>query len=166
LHQLIYSDENDADTCSNMSLISWEQLSDYEKFRMMLKGVKEENVVKKLHDRAIPFMQNRFHNIPFTKDQDIDGHFPSVHMDDSFLVKWLKEIASENKLDICLMVIEEGCRELHDNGFFKVEIEAVDCALQCIYLCTVTDRWSIMAALLTKLPQKQGKVCVIHIDSY
>eukprot|EP00258_Populus_trichocarpa_P025787 XP_024441806.1 MAG2-interacting protein 2 isoform X4 [Populus trichocarpa] len=155
LHQLIYSDENDADTCSNMSLISWEQLSDYEKFRMMLKGVKEENVVKKLHDRAIPFMQNRFHNIPFTKDQDIDGHFPSFHMDDSFLVKWLKEIASENKLDICLMVIEEGCRELHDNGFFKVEIEAVDCALQCIYLCTVTDRWSIMAALLTKLPQKQ-----------
>ncbi|XP_052303257.1 MAG2-interacting protein 2 isoform X2 [Populus trichocarpa] len=155
LHQLIYSDENDADTCSNMSLISWEQLSDYEKFRMMLKGVKEENVVKKLHDRAIPFMQNRFHNIPFTKDQDIDGHFPSFHMDDSFLVKWLKEIASENKLDICLMVIEEGCRELHDNGFFKDEIEAVDCALQCIYLCTVTDRWSIMAALLTKLPQKQ-----------
>ncbi|KAL9337242.1 hypothetical protein Peur_069011 [Populus x canadensis] len=155
LHQLIYSDENDADTCSNMSLISWEQLSDYEKFRMMLKGVKEENVVKKLHDRAIPFMQNRFHNIPFTKHQDIDGHFPSVHMDDSFLVKWLKEIASENKLDICLMVIEEGCRELHVNGFFKDEIEAVDCALQCIYLCTVTDRWSIMAALLTKLPQKQ-----------
>ncbi|XP_061952291.1 MAG2-interacting protein 2-like isoform X2 [Populus nigra] len=155
LHQLIYSDENDTDTCSNMSLISWEQLSDYEKFRMMLKGVKEENVVKKLHDRAIPFMQNRFHNIPFTKDQDIDGHFPSVHMDDSFLVKWLKEIASENKLDICLMVIEEGCRELHVNGFFKDEIAAVDCALQCIYLCTVTDRWSIMAALLTKLPQKQ-----------
>ncbi|KAJ6410965.1 hypothetical protein OIU84_007673 [Salix udensis] len=155
LHQLIYSDENDVDTCSNMSLISWEQLSDYEKFRMMLKGVKEESVVKKLHDRAIPFMQNRFHNIPSTKDQDMDGHFPSVHMDDSFLVKWLKEIASENKLDICLMVIEEGCRELHINGFFKDEIEAVDCALQCIYLCTVTDRWSIMAALLSKLPQKQ-----------
>ncbi|KAJ6340704.1 hypothetical protein OIU77_008459 [Salix suchowensis] len=53
------------------------------------------------------------------------------------------------------MVIEEGCRELRINGFFKDEIEAVDCALQCIYLCTVTDRWSIMAALLSKLPQKQ-----------
>ncbi|KAJ6881369.1 hypothetical protein NC651_028058 [Populus alba x Populus x berolinensis] len=156
LHRLIYSDENDVDVCSNLSLISWEQLSDYEKFRMMLKGVKEENVVKRLHDKAIPFMRNRFHNITyFTQDQDTDCHFPSVHENDSFLVKWLKEIALENKLDTCLMVIEEGCRELHMNGFFKDEIEAVDCALQCIYLCTVTDRWSIMADLLSKLPQKQ-----------
>ncbi|KAJ6376157.1 hypothetical protein OIU77_001011 [Salix suchowensis] len=146
LHQLIYSDENDVDVCSSMSLISWEQLSDYEKFRMMLKGVKEENVVKRLHDKAIPFMRKRFHNMTyFTQDQDTD----------SFLVKWLKEIALENKLDTCLMVFEEGCRELHMNDFFKDEIEAVDCALQCIYLCTVTDRWSIMAALLSKLPQKQ-----------
>ncbi|KAG5233673.1 MAG2-interacting protein [Salix suchowensis] len=146
LHQLIYSDENDVDVCSSMSLISWEQLSDYEKFRMMLKGAKEENVVKRLHDKAIPFMRKRFHNMTyFTQDQDTD----------SFLVKWLKEIALENKLDTCLMVFEEGCRELHMNDFFKDEIEAVDCALQCIYLCTVTDRWSIMAALLSKLPQKQ-----------
>ena len=164
LHQLIYSDENDVDVCSNLSLISWEQLSDYEKFRMMLKGVKEENVVKRLHDKAIPFMRNRFHNMTyFTQDQDTDCHFPSVHENDSFLVKWLKEIALENKLDTCLMVIEEGCRELHMNGFFKDEIEAVDCALQCIYLCTVTDRWSIMADLLSKLPQKQGTFCVVQI---
>ena len=49
------------------------------------------------------------------------------------------------------------------NGFFKDEIEAVDCALQCIYLCTVTDRWSVMAALLSKLPQKQGTFCVVQI---
>jgi hypothetical protein len=98
----------------------------------------------------------------FTQDQDTDCHFPS-HENDSFVVKWLKEIALENKLDTCLMVIEEGCRELHMNGFFKDEIEAVDCALQCIYLCTVTDRWSVMAALLSKLPQKQGTFCVVQI---
>ncbi|XP_034897509.1 MAG2-interacting protein 2 isoform X2 [Populus alba] len=166
LHQLIYSDENDVDVCSNLSLISWEQLSEYEKFRMMLKGVKEENVVKRLHDKAIPFMRNRFHNMTyFTQDQGTDCHFPSVHENDSFLVKWLKEIALENKLDTCLMVIEEGCRELHMNGFFKDEIEAVDCALQCIYLCTVTDRWSIMADLLSKLPQKQDVgISIEHLE--
>lgn len=164
LHQLIYSDESDGETCFSMSLVAWEQLSDYEKFRMMLKEVKEENVVKKLHDKAISFMQNRSHDMSsVTEDQVAHGHFSLDHKNESFLVRWLKEIAKENKLDICLIVIEEGCRELQSNGFFRDEIEVVDCALQCIYLCTVTDKWTTMSAILSKLLQNQGRLCVLQI---
>ena len=172
LHHLIYSDDSDGDMSISISLVEWEQLSDYDKFRMMLNGVKEENVVKRLHDKAIPFMQNRFKN-----EASVSlGQVPDYHLsadsknDESFLVRWMKEIALENKLDICLMVIEEACRDMvveegwtdfQSNVFFKDEVEAVDCALQCIYMCTVTDKWSTMAAILSKLPQIQGGFCFI-----
>lgn len=146
LHQLIYSDDSDGET--SLNLVTWEQLSDYDKFKVMLKGVNEENVVKKLHDKAVPFMQNRF---CYTTVVSQDGA-------ESFLVKWLKETASENKLDVCLMVIEDGCGDVQSNGLFKDEIEAISCALQCLYLCKVTDKWSTMAAILSKLPQTQGKL--------
>ncbi|XP_065861764.1 MAG2-interacting protein 2 isoform X2 [Euphorbia lathyris] len=155
LHRLIYCDESYGDICISISLVEWERLSDYQKFRMMLKEVNEEIVVKKLHDMAIPFMKNRFSNLySIPQDQVSNSHISLDHKE-SFLVRWLKEIALENKLDICLMVIDEGCRELQSKGFFKDEIEAVDCGLQCVYICTLTDRWSTLAAILSKLPQKQ-----------
>ncbi|XP_050231245.1 MAG2-interacting protein 2 isoform X2 [Mercurialis annua] len=163
LQQLIYSDESEAEICFNISLLDWENLSDYEKFRMMLKEVKEENVVKKLHDKAIPFMQSKFHDSAPVSQAELKGSNLSLEQkDESFLVRWLKEIALENKLDICLMVIEEGCRDLATNGFFKDEIEAVDCGLQCVYLCSVTDRWTTLSAILSKLPQKHD--AEIYID--
>ncbi|KAF5731302.1 hypothetical protein HS088_TW19G00909 [Tripterygium wilfordii] len=156
LHQLIYSDESDGELCLNMTLATWEQLSDYEKFRVTLRGVTEENVVGRLHDKAIPFMQNRLHDLTsVTQDQVTDVQFSVDPKDESFLVRWLKEIAVENKLDICLTVFEEGCKEFPSNGFFRDEVQAIDCAIQCIYLCTATDRWSTMASILSKLPQKQ-----------
>lgn len=166
LHQLIYSDEGDGEFNINMSLVEWEQLTDYDKFRMMLKGVKEENVVKQLHDKAIPFMLNRFKNVASISLEQVPGRrlYGDESHNESFLVRWMKEMASENKLDICLMVIEEGCkdmlvqegwREFLSNGFFRDEVEAVDSALQCVYMCTETDRWNTMAAILSKLPQLQ-----------
>lgn len=164
LHQLIYSDDSVGEMSINMRLVEWEQLSDYDKFRMMLKGVKEENVVKQLRDTAISYMHNRLKSTASVST----GQVPNNHIsadynnDESFLVRWMKEIALENKLDICLMVIEEGCRDMtveegdfQSSSFFKNEVEAVDCALQCIYRCTVTDRWSTLAAILSKLPQLQ-----------
>ncbi|XP_042982189.1 MAG2-interacting protein 2 [Carya illinoinensis] len=166
LHQLIYSDDSDGELSIRMSLAQWEQLSDHDKFKMMLKGVKEENVVKQLRDKAIPFMQNRFKAASDSLGQATDNHLlVDYNNDESFLVRWMKEIALENKLDMCLVVIEEGCGDMvveegwndfQGNDFFKDEAEAVDCALQCIYMCTVTDRWSTLAAILSKLPQIQG----------
>ncbi|KAL6991567.1 hypothetical protein U1Q18_009679 [Sarracenia purpurea var. burkii] len=80
---------------------------------------------------------------------------------DSFLVRWLKEIAAENKLDICLKVVEEGCRDIQSNSLFRDKVEVVDCALRCIYLCTTTDRWSTMASILSKLPElRDSQPCV------
>lgn len=147
LNRLIYSDKNDGEIYLSMSLVSWEKLSDYEKFRTMLKGVKEEKMVERLHNLAIPFMQDRFCNVVSAAEYQ--------YKNESFLVRWMKEVALENKLDLCLMIIEEGCRDIKSNRFFRDEVEAIDCALQCIYLCTLTDRWSTMSLILSKLPQRQ-----------
>ncbi|KAL5719141.1 hypothetical protein ACHQM5_011963 [Ranunculus cassubicifolius] len=138
LNHLIYSDDTDTELNITMNLADWEQLSDYEKFKTMLDKVKDEKVVERLRVRAIPFMLNQF---------------PMVQHTESFLVRWLKEIASDNKLDTCLVVIEEGCRDFHVDGIFRDEIEAVECALQCVYLCTLADRWNTMSSILSKLPQ-------------
>ncbi|KAE8723929.1 MAG2-interacting protein 2 [Hibiscus syriacus] len=113
LHQLVYAD-NDGEMSTNMSLVAWEQLSDYEKFKTMLHGCKEQNVVESLRNKAIPFMQKRSYSVTLANQEQIaDDHSVVDHIEgDSFLVRWLKEISFANKLDICLMVIEEGCREL------------------------------------------------------
>ncbi|XP_073099912.1 MAG2-interacting protein 2 [Elaeis guineensis] len=155
LHQLIYSDGLDQDFI--MSLIMWEQLPDYEKFKMMLKGVKEDMVVQRLQERAIPFMQNRdFAETLGSQNQVKEDHsFVHCAYEESFLVRWLKEIAAENRLDICLSVIENGCGELPVDGLFKDERETIETALQCIYLCTLMDQWNMMASILSKLPRNK-----------
>ncbi|PHT87557.1 hypothetical protein T459_09663 [Capsicum annuum] len=61
LHQLIYSEENEEMNFS-MSLTLWESLPDYEKFKLMLIGVREDTVITRLHSKAIPFMKKRFHS--------------------------------------------------------------------------------------------------------
>lgn len=159
LNELIYANDTDEETSFNLSLVEWAQLSDYKKFRMMLRGVKEENVIERLCDKAIPFMRTRSDAMTSVSDNQVTTNNFSMDVNpaETFLVKWLKETASGNKLGICLVVIEEGCRDFLYNGIFSSEVEAVDCALQCIYLCTVTDRWNIMASILSKLPQLHGK---------
>ncbi|KAI0518994.1 hypothetical protein KFK09_006433 [Dendrobium nobile] len=154
LHHLIY-----ANGCSQdfmMSLVEWEQLPDYEKFKMLLKGVTVDSVVETLQEKAIPFMQKRFHLEQvdsIEQKNDVIGfmHYKEI---DSFLVRWMKEIASDNRLDTCLKVIENGCRESPVCGFFKDETEIVETALECIYSCPLTDQWNVMASILSKLPRK------------
>ncbi|KAL5982892.1 hypothetical protein ACLOJK_016971 [Asimina triloba] len=145
LSQLIYSDVCDDEISFNISVAAWEQLADYEKFKTMLKGVKEVMVVGRLLGKAIPFM-NRISCTVVSPSED-------GKQTDSFLIRWLKEMAAENELDICLTVIEEGCRNFLADGIFKDKIEAVETTLQCIYLCTLTDRWNLMTSVLLKLPQ-------------
>lgn len=162
LHQLVYYAENESDTSFSMSLVAWEQLPDYEKFKLMLKVVKEENVVAQLRDKAVPFMHKRLHASHMTSQDQQSNHISGIKAD-SFLVKWLKEISVENKLDVCLMVIEEGCKNFEANSFFKDEAEAVDCILQCMYIYTVTDKWTTMAVILSKLLPFRGELCVAEI---
>ncbi|VVB17346.1 unnamed protein product [Arabis nemorensis] len=162
LHQIIYSDKFGGEICFSLSLDGWEQLSDYEKFKIMLEGVKAETVVRRLHDKAVPFMQKRYSG---TNNQN----------EESFLVKWLKEMAAKSDMDLCSKVIEEGCMDLYTACFFKDEVEVVDCALQCLYLCKVTDKWNVMATMLSKLPkihdihgediQKRLKLAEGHIEA-
>ncbi|XP_027903384.1 MAG2-interacting protein 2 isoform X2 [Vigna unguiculata] len=152
LNQIVYSNDDDSEMGFSMNLAKWVELSDYEKFKFLLKGVKEENVTERLHSRAIPFLREKFHKVSLLGDV-IVSDCTNRNMEESFLVRWLKDTSEENKLDICLVVIEEGCRNFQSNDYFKTEAEAVDCALQCIYLSTVTDKWSIMAAILSKVSQ-------------
>ncbi|KAK7350965.1 hypothetical protein VNO77_10060 [Canavalia gladiata] len=164
LYQIIYSNDDDSEMSFSMSLVKWGELSDYDKFKFMLKGVKEENVTERLHNRAIPFMCEKFHRVSLIGDVALSD-LTNKNIEESFLVKWLKETALENKLDICLVVIEEGCKNFRSNDYFKTEVEAVDCALQCIYLSSVTDRWNIMAAILSKLPQlHDGAIQVENLE--
>ncbi|XP_022971815.1 MAG2-interacting protein 2 isoform X2 [Cucurbita maxima] len=153
LHQLIYSEGSDDNIC--IDLVSWEQLSSYDKFKLMLKGINEESVIRRLVEKAVPFMRKRTADMTSVPKEEESDLLENQDMNESFLVKWMKEIASENKLEICLLVIEEGCRDFKTNEFFRSDVEAVDCALQCIYLSTLTDRWSTMAGILSKLPQIQ-----------
>ncbi|KAJ0968606.1 hypothetical protein J5N97_025523 [Dioscorea zingiberensis] len=153
LHQLIYSNEVDEDF--NMSLDTWEQLSDYEKFKMMLKGVREDNVVGSLRERAIPFMRSQLNFQSLDSELEVKEHLLETYEPTgSFLVTWLKEVAAENKLEICAAVIENACGDSPIDGLFKDEAELIETALQCIYLCSLTDQWNIMASILSKLPRK------------
>lgn len=146
LRQIIYSDG--FDEAFTMSLVTWEQLSDYDKFKMMLKGVKEEIIVKKLQEKAIPFMRNRCKLEAFDfADETKAGD------KESFLIRWLKEIAAENRLDLCLAVIDKGCGDSPIDGLFKDEVEIIETALHCIYSCTLTDQWNVMASILSELPR-------------
>ncbi|OVA20645.1 Secretory pathway Sec39 [Macleaya cordata] len=159
LYQLIYSDETDEEENFTMSLVSWEQLSDYAKFKMMINRVKEDKVVERLREKAIPFMRSRSPAM----DSASEAQLVEGKQTESFLVRWLKEIASDNKLDICSTVIEDGCRDFEIDGIFMDEVEAVECALQCIYLCSLTDRWNTMASILSKLPKIKDNS--INVDS-
>lgn len=153
LHQLIYSDE--IHETLSMSLGTWEQLSDYEKFRVMLKGVQEDNVVERLRKRAIPFMRDQFTFQTWDSECEVREHtVKDYEQGDSFLVRWLKEVAAENKLDICLSVFENACGDSPIAGLFKDVSELIETTLQCIYLCSLTEQWNIMASILSKLPRK------------
>ncbi|XP_027159570.1 MAG2-interacting protein 2 [Coffea eugenioides] len=157
LRQLIYSDENEGKRNFFLSLIAWEKLSDYEKFRLLLRGVTEEDVIGRLKNIAIPFMQKRDYHIAADSTDELTGSQCTMdNTADSFLVRWLKEISLENKLGICLIVFEEGCTDLENSYFFKDEAQVVDCALQCMYLCSSTDRWSTMSSILSKLQHLRG----------
>lgn len=154
LFQLIYSEEIEDDANFSMSLTSWEQLSDYEKFKLIMMDVKEDNVILRLHKKAVPFMLRRG---SVTTGVDASaGHLTQAKTADSFILRWLKEVAAQNKLELCLIVIEEGCRDMANHHIFKNEMELVDCALKCIYLCSDVESWSTMSSILSKLPQLRG----------
>lgn len=156
LHELIYYDDNEEKNFS-LSLIAWEKLSDYEKFKLMLMGAREEHVNERLRKIAIPFMQKRDCRITADSTDELMGSQSTLDKTaDSFLVRWLKQTSLENKLEICLIVFEEGCKDLENSYFFKHEAEVVDCALQCMYLCSSTDSWSTMSSILSKLPHLRG----------
>ncbi|CAM8900818.1 unnamed protein product [Rhodiola kirilowii] len=162
LYQLIYCDSLDGKAV-NLSILEWEQLYDYQKFKLMLDGVVEDNAVKRLKSLAIPFMHSRCEIWCSGNQSENERHYINLEAPESFLVKWLIEITTGNSLELCSMVMEEGCRDVHSMRFFRDEYEAVNCALHCIYRCTALDSWNKMTAILSKLPQLQHSS--LHTES-
>lgn len=153
LQQLIYSDEVEDERNFSMSLASWEQLPDYEKFKLMLADIREDNVISRLDKMALPFVHEVLSWDTFSEDEGPSGYLALDGDVDSFLDRWLKEIAAQNKLELCLTIVEEACRGFVNNRLFKNERRLVDCSLECIYVCPDVNRWSTMSAILSKLPQ-------------
>ncbi|TVU51498.1 hypothetical protein EJB05_02930 [Eragrostis curvula] len=141
LYQVVYSNELNEFI---MNLVTWEDLPDYEKFKIILKGVKEETVIQRLEENAIPFMKKRFLLVSSKEGKQ----------EDSYLVRWLKEIAAENDLSTCLAVVENGCGESPINGLFKDLAEMIETAVHCIYVCTATNQWNTMSSIISKLIHK------------
>ncbi|KAJ7565349.1 hypothetical protein O6H91_02G056800 [Diphasiastrum complanatum] len=141
------------------SFSNWERLSSYEKFKMMLSGVNEGNVVDRLRDLAVPFLHKNHVVTPFSvtegsKEETFSGTLDSS---DSFIGNWLKELASENKLGICAVVLEEACRVEGRNWLFRDEVEIIETSIDCIYLCTQTNEWSLMERILSRLPSRRRR---------
>lgn len=137
LRDLVYSEESIDFT---MDLATWEPLPQYEKFKLLLKGAKEEDVVQKLREKAVPFM------IKYMEEER-----------ESYLVRWLKELAKENHLSICSTIFGNGCGESPIEGLFKGILELVETAVQCVYTCSATDQWSTMGSILSNLLNRMGR---------
>ncbi|PKA60686.1 hypothetical protein AXF42_Ash006320 [Apostasia shenzhenica] len=151
LNQLIYADGYSEDF--TMGFVRWEKLSDYEKFKMLLKEVTEDSVVEILREKARPFMMKHYQSEKLDFIELMYGQNSSIPLKScgSFLVRWMKEIAADNKLEICLKVIERFGGESPISGIFSNEIEMIETALQCIYSCMAADKWNVMASILSKL---------------
>ncbi|KAI4982337.1 hypothetical protein ZWY2020_022829 [Hordeum vulgare] len=142
LYQVVYSDESNEFI---MNLATWEDLPDYQKFKIILKGTKDDTVVQRLNDMAIPFMNKRLRLISSSN---------ADKQEESYLTRWMKEVATENELSICLSVIENGCGESPICGLFKDLNEMVETAICCIYVCSATNQWNTMSPILSKLLHK------------
>lgn len=145
LYEVVYSDELSEFI---MNLAMWEDLPNYEKFKIILKGAKEGTVVQRLEEKAIPFMKKRSHLIFLSNEEK--------HRE-SYLIRWLKEVASQNELSICLAVFENGCGDSPIHGLFKDIAEMIETAVHCIYLCSATNQWNTMSSILSKLHHKMKR---------
>ena len=156
LCHLVFSGGDMADRDLDLSLSAWEHLCDYEKFNALLNGVTEATVVERLRELAVPFMHRKYgtRGTPEEGDSSRNQLVKSIDCSETFLVKWLKDKAKDNNLELCSVVLEEGCKDSEVIWLFKDEVEMIEVGLHCVYACTVTDRWGLMASILSKLQQK------------
>lgn len=141
LYKAIYNDF-DPGTEFHLSLLEWQQLGEYEKFQMILRGVNEVNVLDRLKEQAIPFLNRKYNR---------KGAFVNEQLRESLLVKWLKELAHQNQLQISAAVLAEACKGPGVSCLFETDIECIETGLDCIYSCTAVDQWDLMALILSKL---------------
>lgn len=147
LHWVIYNNsEADDDMEMNLSLQGWQQLTNYEKFQAMLKGVNESNVLDRLREKGVPFMNHKTsRKAPSVTDDQQE-------QEESLLVKWMKEIARKNQLQICAIIFMEACKvSVGSNWLFESDVECIKAGLDCVYACTGVDQWDLMMSVLSKL---------------
>ncbi|KAG6557446.1 hypothetical protein Mapa_000718 [Marchantia paleacea] len=160
LMAIIFTSDSD-DVVVGFSLSDWESLSKYEKFKLILDGAREDNIVDRLREQATSFMPDGS-STPIAVSE---AHRNKDHSDvdansQSFLVRWLRGAAKENKFSLCAAVLVDCCKEPREHGFFEGEDELAQVALDCIYSCTETgeDAWKTMLYVLQSLPHRDLKV--------
>ncbi|KAI5070390.1 hypothetical protein GOP47_0014733 [Adiantum capillus-veneris] len=155
LHWVTYNiSEADEGTEINWNLEAWQLLTDYEKFQAMLKGVTETNVLDRLNEKAIPFLNQKMRRIPI--ENEVQEH--------PFLVKWMKEMAAKDQLHICAIILTEACKDIRSNSLFKSELECINAGLECVYTCPGTDQWDTMEKILTKLSQSCSQLQANNLE--
>ncbi|KAH7288226.1 hypothetical protein KP509_31G017900 [Ceratopteris richardii] len=141
LHWVTYNNsETDENEDNSWSLEGWQQLTDYAKFQAMLNGASESSVIDRLTEKAIPFMNQKMSRTLDYQDKEL-----------SFIVKWMKELASKNHLNICAVVLTEACKEINSSRLFKSDVECINTALDCIYACSAVDQWDTMERILAHI---------------
>ncbi|KAL2652320.1 hypothetical protein R1flu_020448 [Riccia fluitans] len=139
------------DVVLSFSLFDWERLSKYEKFKLILDGAGEDNVVQRLREQAVSFIPKERGStfLPALKNdmQEAEDLSPS------FLVRWLREAAKDDKFSLCAAVLVDCSKDPKEHGFFNSEEELAQVALDCMYSCTQTDEdtWRRMSSVLQTL---------------
>lgn len=146
LIKVVVTGDNSEDSKLEMALDEWELLSEYEKFQVMLEGVQADSVVDRLREQALPFLQrHRRRSTP-----SVLPYSDSPALFSSVLGTWLRDLARQNKLEVCAAVFEEAASASKGNDLFENEFEMVGVAVDCIYLCPALDQWSLMKTILSR----------------
>lgn len=142
LLKVVLVSEKAEDPTLVFDLETWESLSEYQKFQVMLEGAQADSIVDRLREQAFPFLYRHHH-------QTSPVNEPSTAVS-YVLGTWLRDTARQNKLELCAAVFEEASSGSHGNGLFASESEMIGVAVDCIYLCTAVDQWPLMKAILAK----------------
>ncbi|KAG0610271.1 hypothetical protein M758_7G052400 [Ceratodon purpureus] len=146
LIKVVLVSEKSEDSTLVFDLETWESLSEYQKFQVMLQGVQADSIVDKLREQALPFLY-RHHHRSSSALSPVNEPSTSVS---TILATWLRDTAQQNKLELCAAVFEDASSGAHGNGLFESESEMIGVAVDCIYLCTAVDQWPLMKSILAK----------------
>ncbi|GBG89067.1 hypothetical protein CBR_g48777 [Chara braunii] len=159
LHGVVYgasAEETGEGGGMELSLSMWEDMGNYEKFCIIMRGVNAKNAVERLRERGFAFLKRvgRTEAGPESDALEVKSDTPAWK--NSMLGQWLVERAHEGKIDLCALVLEEleSSKEV-ERGAFLSEKEFGEVVLDCVYGCPTLGDWQWMSAILQQVPRRK-----------